>query len=49
VEGFDRIANSSGAMTIRAAAKVAQMKEMHFKQMLMDIGWTFKQGKKVHA
>ncbi|MET2988793.1 hypothetical protein G5B88_14715 [Herbaspirillum seropedicae] len=49
VEGFECIANSSGAMTIRAAAKAAQMKEMYFRAMLMEIGWTFKQGKKVHV
>lgn len=49
VEGFDRIADGHGALTIRAAAKAAQTKEMHFKAMLMEIGWTFKQGKKVHA
>ena len=49
VEGFERIADGHGALTMRAAAKAAQMKEMHFKAMLMDIGWTYKQGKKLHA
>jgi phage regulator Rha-like protein len=49
VEALKRIADADGAFTLTDAAKDVGMRPSDFIQMLADIGWVFRQSKKLHG